>query len=508
MIYYYAYHDLYKNETELFNATTGEIITFKGHGVCDNINLSQKSIVFDSHLHIICRLYLGGSKMRDSGDPLTYIYGNTEFRSFGALFTGQSTSLLSELYQDTPISMAMCFFVEKFGNPKDVKYTLAYHAKKIFYEDIKEELWEDTKAHKHYYHDIKTYKDMMCGNKAGVLRKPQNSIYSKNLLMFDKRSAYPSALVNDDCYPIGKIVEVKYKTLELMYYWVVSKIENREWFKIIIDTDDDILSKNLYFDNVQKKFGLDYSDIVFMYNNNINEFKNVFNAMNKYPYRVYKTQKTGYLNNAFRERIVETYNNKQKLEKGTFERWMNKTMLNMVYGKGLQDYDFTDIHAVVDHYKGRGDNYLTPEMSNHCNAVVRNEILAALMFFGEDAVYYDTDGMEVRESPEVYEYFRNRNEEIKLANIKAGFNSDIGTWDFDGKADKFIAIRAKMYAHEKNGELTLKLAGLGNKEKKKIGIKCVEQLREEGLVYATKSWVVDTSTKMTKCYYIEPTILR
>lgn len=508
MMYYYAYHDLYKNETELFNATTGEIITFKGHGVCDNINLSQKSVVFDSHLHIICRLYLGGSKMKESGDPLTYIYGNTEFRSFGALFKDQNVKLLTDLYPETPISIAMCKFIDRLGSPNKVKYTLAYYAKMFFYEDIKEELWEDTKANKHYFYDIKTYKDMMCGNKAGVLRKPQRSIYAENILMFDKRSAYPSALVNDDCYPIGKIVEVKNSTLKNTYYWIGRKMEKREWFKIIIDTDDEFISKELYFDDVQNKFGFDYSDIVFMYNNDIESFKNVFKAMNKYPYRVYKTQKTGYLNKAFRERIIETYNNKQKLEKGTFERWMNKTMLNMVYGKGLQDYGFTDIRAVVDHYKGRGDNYLTPEMSNHCNAVVRNEILSALMFFGEDAVYYDTDGTEVRESPKAYEYFEKRNQEIIEANRKAGFNSDIGTWDFDGKADKFIAIRAKMYAYEKNGELTLKLAGLGNKEKKLIDIKSVEQLREEGLIYATKSWNVDTTTKMTRCYYSEPTILR
>lgn len=460
---YYIYISAENNTTEIRHNNITH--TINGIDVLNEINVSQPSIVFINYLYYITQRYPGGEIVGEDyikyeqQETIEYTYGKTIFRNITCFTNGQSETVLKDLFPNVRITKAMEMYINTFGNPENVKYTLGYQVKKMFYKDIKEPLWEFKKKHKAYYYDMETYKDMMAGSKAGALC--DEPVYAENVLCFDKRSAYASVMVNDDKFPIG---QMKLCIPKNIYIAVKKYLKQGKYFKVVLDYK--VPGFEIFYDEKEKKTGLEYMDFLNLQEDNkLEEFcKKIKNP------RLYYCQETGRLPYELRCKIIEAFDNKESMT--GVAKFFEKTKINILYGKGLQHYDFQDINELQKHYKGkgRGDNYLQPEQSMHCVAVLRYELYKAIR--NNISIYWDTDGIKVKNTPEAHLYFQNQNNIIRQKNREAGFDSEIGTWKFEGFAKRFISFQGKQYIIEwDTGELEMKWAGVTGKDKE-ITLKC------------------------------------
>lgn len=448
---YYIYIDLENGKHEVFN--DGEVITNNNLKILQSINLSQKTWIYINHLRLVTEMFPGGVAISHGDLWLEYKYANITFRSFDAMIANNATSCLKEMYGDIPVCMQMCKYIEELGNPKKLPMTLAAYSKKMFYEPIKDDLWEETKNNKHYTYDIDTYYDMCAANKSGMKKVVKSAEYYEDVLMYDKKSAYPSVMINDNKFPIGKIKRCVTDCETALKRCLAKK----EWCKVVFDGFDEHLGY-LFYDEDTDKTALEYWDLwtYYIINNNMDY---IFEKL-KTSGRVYTVQKTGYLSKVFRDRIMYMYEEKEKCS--GLKRFLVKTMLDMLYGKGLQKYQFKDKWEMQSHYRGRGDNYMCPEFSNHCAARTRYEMLKAVQ--STIQAYFDTDGIKCKNTQSAKEYFEKQNEIILEANRASGYDTNIGTWKYEGTAKKLIVFRTKMYAYETDTEFEFKHAGMQKRD--------------------------------------------
>ena len=489
---YCAYIDVDNNKSEIFCG--GEVIAIDGHKVCDVINLSIRSVCFVPSVKIVTMIYPGGEILgeeyhkNNNTDYLSYQYGKCQFRSFGSVIGMQSTRVLKQMYEDTPISCAMYQYLCDLGDPERIKYPLAYYAKQMFFDDIKDDLWNERKALKKHYWDEQTYWDMMASNKGGVL-SDYRAKYVENARMYDIRSAYASVMVNDDKFPVGSITRISATSSSYKIAKIRKYISDGVWFKIVFDGHSDDYMR--WYDKKADKTGMEYYNVLML--QMIGELDNFLAYLSKIDYRLYYSQRTGYLNRLVRDKIVRLYDEKESLKHGSLERYLVKTQIEMIYGKGIQHYEFEDILDIQDHYRGRGDNYLTPEMSNHCLAKVEYDMYKAI--YNTTSYYFDTDGIKVDNSKESEYYFANENKKILDRNKKAGYNIDIGTWKFEGTAERMLIFTPKIYIFECDGKIEFRAAGV-DKEYKEKYIEAIKgdkimYLRKHGFTTAAKKYVYD-----------------
>ena len=501
MMVYCAYIDLEHKKSEIFCNGTGEISEINSFRICDCINMSASTICFVPSVKMVKCMYPGGIvdgeeyyKNNDS-DILSYKYGKCEFRSFGALIGMQNVKSLQKMYCGMPISVAMYEYLCNLGEPAKIKYTLAYQAKKMFYDDIKEDLWEERKKKKKYYWDEETYWDMYSGVKSGMLSH-YYSKYIEDVLMYDIRSAYQSVLINDDKFPIGKIVKIDCKNVDYKIMKIRKYLSTGTWFKVVFDGKFDGFSR--YYDTKTGKTGLEYYNFRTIELTHGIEY--VIDSLRDKDFRVYYSKENGYINDLVRDKIIELYNRKQNLPKDSFDRYITKTEGESIYGKGIQFYDFKTLGDIQDHYKGRGENYLTPEMSLHCTAKIEYEMAKAVK--NTDSEYFDTDGIKVKNTRSAVDYFNAENEIILQRNRDAGYDTDIGTWKFEGKADRMLIFSPKIYIYECNGDITFKAAGVDADYKEYIlnsikGDK-IMFMRQHGFPTMTKVYVYDSGDFIQK----------
>jgi hypothetical protein len=110
-----------------------------------------------------------------------------------------------------------------------------------------------------------------------------------------------------------------------------------------------------------------------------------------------------------------------------------------------------------------------------------------------ETCYYDTDGIKVKNRKESFEYFEKENERILQANRDAGFDTNIGTWDFEGNVSRFLVFSPKVYVYEQDGEIEAKTAGLCE-EFKELQLNNItgdkfEFLRKNGIKIASPTYV-------------------
>lgn len=459
---YYVFICASTNKTEILH--NDEIKTVEGIDVLAHVNLSKKSLIFINYLYYIKQRYPGGKAVGEDytkynqEETVAYEYGNTIFRNIACFLSGQSEMLLKDMYPDVPITIAMRNFIESFNvNPEKVKYTLGYNIKKIFFADIKDHLWEEKKKNKAYYYDVGTYNDMMVANKAGALSDVH--IYAEDVLCYDKRSAYASVLVNDDKFPIGQERKIDFDDPEYALSLAKRYIGDGTYFKIVLDYP--VEGFEIFYEEEVGKTGLEYENFIDLIEDGklYEFFSKITNG------RLYHCLKTGYLDDVFREYIVNAFENKEKTSGVT--KFFEKTKINILYGKGIQKYDFKDKYEMQRHYKGRGENYLQPEQSLHCQAVLLHEIHNAIR--NNVAIYWDTDGIKVKNTPEARKYFEEQNRIIMQKNKAAGFDSEIGTWKLEAEARRFISFGCKHYIIEKNDRsCKMTWSGMSQKDQQKV----------------------------------------
>lgn len=502
---YYCYYT--PNVTDKIGKTEilhdGELTEIDGLRILDAVNLSKNSIVYTNYLSFIADCYPGGEWRGDNYHrfnqkfPLEYHYDKVTFRSINALLGGNGEEILAKLYPDMPLTIAMREYLLELAPEGKAQYTLAYYAKRDFYEPIKDELWEIAKKNKNYYYSIEHYNDLRCGNKSGLLTK--GSIYAENVAKRDIKSAYPSVLVTDDKFPIGYVSGSKVKS-QYIATRIKMLIKNGEWFKIVFAQKlDNFLD---FYDEEYNKTALEYYDVLDCIEEGTIE--ELFNSINV-NVMLYTTQKTDYLPKVFRNRMVELFKLKELLDKDSIDYHFTKTKINLIYGKGMQGYDFETIHDIQDHYRGRGDNYLKPEMSLHCTAKIRYEMNKAIRAIGKaDDYYHDTDGLAFRNTPENQAYFENENKKI-LDNIeKAGYSRDLklGIWADDGVFDELLVVGSKQYITRRGEEFELTLCGITSdvkelivKQFEKQGERALKLIKQTGLILAYRVLVLSEDKK-------------
>lgn len=463
---YYVHIDYKTNTTEVYDVSNDKIKNYEGIEILDYINITQKALVFCNLLYYIKKYkYPGGSCVGEDYvkfgqfEPLSYEYGNVIFRNIACFLSGQSENLLTELYPNVPITFAMRQFILSYGEKEEnVKNTIGYMMKKRFYKNIKDQLWEEKKANKAYYYKLETYKDMMTSNKSGALCYDQS--YGEDVLCYDKRSAYASVIINDDNFPIGQMRLIKFQDAEKLKRLVSIYIKTKTYFRIIVDGI--VPGFEEYYDEEAHKTSWEKENILdIIEEGTINKFYRRVKQG-----KIYKCTKTGYVSKYLRDETYNLYNKKESTY--GVEKFFVKTSLNiLVYGKSIQNYDFKTVWDLQNHYKGRGDNYINPEMGLHCQAVLLHEIHKAQR--NNIAIYWDTDGIKVKDTPEARKYFEKQNQLILEKNKKSGYDSNIGTWKLECVAKRFISFGAKRYIIEKeNGEYELTWSGMLKEDKERI----------------------------------------
>lgn len=458
---YFIYIDPKERTTEILDHISGEIQTVSGIDVLTYINISKECVVFINFLNYIkCRYPGGKAKIHVKPDKkkeiLEYIYGKTTFRNITCFTNGSNELVLTDMFPDVPVTVAMQNFILSFNeNPERVKNTLGYNCKKMFYEGIKDALWQEKKNNKAYYYSLETYKDMMTANKSGSMSDHQ--VYAEDVLCFDKRSAYASVIINDNHFPIGKMKRVTFTDPKFAKDLISRYLKNEVYCKLIVDHK--VKGFADYYDYDEDKTALEYDNFLDIIEDG--QYDNFFEHISSG--RLYKSDKTGYCSDVLRGAVYDAYIRKECAT--GVEKFFLKTQLNInIYGKSIQKYDFNDKKAVQEHYRGRGENYLNPEMGLHCQAVLKHELHKAQR--NSIPVYYDTDGIKVINTPEAREYFEEQNRIILKKNEVSGFPCNIGTWKLEAFAKKFVTFGCKRYLYEdENGEVNFTWNGMIERNK-------------------------------------------
>lgn len=491
---YYVYCDLYNQvSTMLFE---GEIKEYQGYSFMKDIKKGSK--VFINSLSTLIALYPGGKEYgkKEKGgrsETMQYTISGITFHSMNALAGGSFSDICDIFKADMPV-VSMKEMVESYGDPHKVRGTMASLSKKAFYAPIRNALWDDVRENKRYFNSLKSYHIAYAGRKSGILTDVKETRYSGQAVSYDKKSAYIGYFISDDTFPIGRPLETK--RLDVLK----ELIAQNQWYKIVCNGKIDYL-KDFYDERVDMT-ALEYWDIKAL---NLLGLDSLIKRMLKETdFTIMYTLKTGYLNKHFRDRLNELYTIKNKMSKDDPERFFVKTQLDMIYGKGIQWHDFSSKNELLAHYRGRGENYLLPHMSNHVSAHMRYDMIKVMVDRGEkDAIYADTDGIKLVNRDDLSSYFDELNSKIIQKNRIAGYDCDMGVWDFEGSFDKLAIFARKIYCYEIDGKITLKTAGMDERAKKAVldSINSMEEITSKGLPFFTKTIHYNPQTKQAQAVY-------
>ncbi len=217
-------------------------------------------------------------------------------------------------------------------------------------------------------------------------------------------------------------------------------------------------------------------------------------------YRVCKLYGAKYrmLPKELRETVLEYFVNKSTLKgKDDYLYMKSKNMLNSCYGMMVTDiarketiYDADGWHVEGDvgfpetamsdklsEYYHKYNSFLTYQWGVWVTAYARLRLHEACREVGRDAIYIDTDSVKfIGEYDGVFqEINRNVLNRIDNLDVKPVSGKNImGIWDNEGIYSTFRTWGAKKYVYEKDGKVTVTVAGLAKKSAsdyiQKIGI--------------------------------------
>lgn len=293
------------------------------------------------------------------------------------------------------------------------------------------------------------FKDLMKQNNSGFLgfnKEYQHKIVN-NVFAFDISSSYPSQFIKGNDFPIGHIVYSEPAAHNLKRL-----INNDKWFLAVFSSDyeyrNGILNpkrmNNKYYYFINK---YDYKCLRLL-GKKFCDYKFHFE-------RLLVCDEEGYLNTTFRTHLHNAYLEKQSSTGG--KRYQLKTEIDTLYGKGIQQRSINNINP-INYYKNE-EHYICPQFSFHALSRARFELISIINKTKPECwINSDTDCIKTTDS-NITKIIEERNKEIIEENKIAGFDSDCGTWKFEGIYPRFLQLCNKVYCYEENNKINCTFAG-------------------------------------------------
>lgn len=206
----------------------------------------------------------------------------------------------------------------------------------------------------------------------------------------------------------------------------------------------------------------------------------------------------GYLPRPLILSVLKLYEDKTQL-KGVLgkevEYLVSKNMINASFGMMVtavvrDEYKYSDewfkeganVDSQLANYNKSFNRFLFYGWGVWVTAHARHNLFTAILEFGNDYVYSDTDSVKGINFDDHKEYFKNYNNNVfeKLLNMcnhydipfnkcrpktKNGIEKLIGVWDMEEPYDRFKAVGAKRYMYEyADGTLNMTVSGLNKKK--------------------------------------------
>lgn len=324
---------------------------------------------------------------------------------------------------------------------------------------------------------------------------------------FDFSSSYPAVMLAEK-YPMSPPFQVLIKDEEdfrdklnsyccmfdCAFYNIRSKVSFENYISIsrCIESEHFVLNNGRVVEAGKIKISLteqDFFTIVAMYEWDYIEVSD-FNCFYK-----------GYLPKNFILTILELYKDKTEL-KGVagkeVEYLVSKGMINSCYGMCVTDpcrdeiiYDEdmwslqkADVSTLLDKYNKNMNRVLYYPWGVWVTAYARRNLFTGILEFKDDYLYSDTDSIKVVNVETHRDYIERYNREVtekiekclthydipvEMATPKTikGIPKPLGVWDYEGMYSRFKTLGAKRYMTEKNGEISITIAGVS----KSAGIK-------------------------------------
>ena len=389
-----------------------------------------------------------------------------QFRNWEALANDRVQNL-RVLYPGLRDCEVMAEAIKSFASPAyKVRYSLAHMTQKEFYAPILGQVRSERGCTN--WESIDCFENANRGSRAGLYARFSSESemcwkLHRNVQSFDKKSAYPSIFVNNDHFPLGKCAQHRSRKLE----WLDRCLERDEWFKIVIRTDFPFTSlMQTWKTTGENSYGLEYYDYLsLVYLGLEGRFRSwLFNHDAEWV--ILTSESTGYLSDSFRRRIVELYDLKNTIDDKTDPlRRKYKTMIDMIFGKGIQRRNYTSLSELNDYFYHHSDVVLMPHQSMHAISAVKYELLWLNSFAREgDVIAYDTDGIKYADGADT-SHIDELNARIIEQNARAGFSgSDIGLWAHEYTAPRFVQFKTKCYAYDDGRKIHWKIAGVHKQE--------------------------------------------
>lgn len=386
------------------------------------------------------------------------------FRNFKALLNDIPENF-KKIYQGSICEvMAQC--IKSFDSPPHkVRYSLAHMTQKEFFKPILKEIRKERGNTN--FESTETFENCEAGSRAGLYTlfyEDSNECWKiyQDITSYDKKSAYPSVFVNNSKFPIGRIVQHTGNKLK----WLLQCLEKNHWFKIVIKSNYPFGPELATWKTKGKdEYGIefyDYKSLVYL------DYEQHFIrwlAEHDDEWCILVSYDTGYLSDCFRNRIIELYDFKNSiLDKNNPQRKKAKTMLDMLYGKGIQRRFYRDVKELNKYFFSHSDIALLPQHSMHVIATVKYELFWLNSYASDgDVIAYDTDGIKLSKKAS-RKAINDLNGHILKQNEDAGYKTDIGIWEEEYFAKRFVQFKTKTYVYEDDKGLHWKIAGVKQEE--------------------------------------------
>lgn len=333
-----------------------------------------------------------------------------------------------------------------------------------------------------------------------------NAIHSKktlfNIASYDFTSSYPAIMVLSNSFPVSSFRKSKIKdkndfnrqllTYACLFDITIYNIKKR------IDVPDSILSKSKCFkvvNPITDNGRIMSADMVSTTVTNIDfQCLKRFYTWDNIEIFNFKIADKGYLPKSYILAVLKLYADKTTL-KGVdgkeFEYQNSKELLNALYGMCVTDICKDEL--TYDNIEGweKVEKEKEPELNKYnanprrfifyawgvfITALARLNLYTALIEFGNDYIYSDTDSVKVKNYEKHKKYIDDYNNKIikKIEAVSTYYNIDeklfkpktikgiekiIGVWDFEGVYQVFKTLGAKRYITMKDNELSFTVSG-------------------------------------------------